>query len=123
MKFKGFIHEHQRNDRDDYINVDYEEIQQAEKDDYLPKGTLVKNYWKCNRTKFGKTWGCRTPVGKYDTGSITHYGKNVGTLQPREVISAKKGACGPNGCKFGQRMELSPRDINDIAELYKCGGL
>ena len=56
----GFMHENNRDDRDDYIKVDFEAIQEYEKSMYLPNGTWQNQFLKCSFTRVGRKWGCRT---------------------------------------------------------------
>ena len=103
-------------DRDDYIDVDYEEITNAEKENIRRPNTFKQKFRKCNLRKHG----CPPSVGIYDTKSITHYDSKIGSIKPKEVFTSKK-PCGKGGCKFGQREGLSDLDISDIEKLYGCG--
>ena len=103
-------------DRNDYIDVDYEALTNAEKENNRRAGTFRKVFRKCNLKKRG----CPPSVGKYDTKSITHYASEIGSTNPKEVFTPKK-PCGSEGCRFGQRDGLSDLDIRDIEKLYGCG--
>ena len=50
MHVAGFLHEQNRNDADDYIEIDYDAIKQVEMDDFLRSGSLLKQFRKCNET-------------------------------------------------------------------------
>ena len=115
----GFTHEHNRNDRDQHIFVDFNRIQQYEQNMFLPNGTWQKEFIKCNATRIGKKWGCRT-MTSYDHESITHYPGTIGEINPQTVITPKV-SCGNESCKLGQREKLSSLDIKGIEILYQCG--
>ena len=115
----GFLHEQNRNDRDDYIEVDYDAIEEIEQQNYLRPGSLQRQFKKCNLTKAGKKWGCKR-INKYDLESILHYSNTyLDTLAPK--IFKAKVKCDGIECNYGQRDGLSPLDVSDIEELYKCG--
>ena len=118
----GYPHEANRNDRDDYIDVDYEQLKAAEKENGIHNENLIKRYRKCEKSnRIKNKWWCKMLVGKYDTRSITHYPSKVKQTEKlhRNVFIVKK--CSPGGCDFGQRDELSGLDIMHLAELYDCG--
>ena len=115
----GFLHEQNRNDRDDYIEIDYDAIEEIEQEHYLRSGSLRHQFKKCNLTKIGKRWGCKR-INKYDLESILHYSNTyLDTLAPK--IFKAKVKCDGIECNYGQRNGLSPLDVSDIEELYKCG--
>ena len=112
------MHEQNRMDRDNFIDVDYDAIREAEQEDFMP-GKYVKNFRKCNLTRIGQRWGCRK-INQYDGNSILHYPKAVGQLSPRDAFTAKKN-CGNKPCNYGQRLGLSSLDVSDIETVYGCG--
>ena len=114
----GMGHEQSRPDRDNHIDVDFASIMQFEKDEGWPNGTWVKQFLKCNETKFGRKWGCKT-LNKYDYNSITHYPSRLGQVNPRTIIRNKL-PCGEEGCHFGQRWSLSSLDVADLEKQYQC---
>ena len=85
----------------------------------ITNGT-IRNYWKCNTTKIGKKYGCKTN-NIYDWMSISHYPEKIPNTNFR-VIRMKNSAC-KNGkkCTLGQRINLSKLDVSDITKLYNCG--
>ena len=111
-------HEQSRNDRDVFIDVDFAAIMEFEKSEGWPNGTWVKQFLKCNETRFGRKWGCKI-LNKYDYGSITHYPSMLGQRNPRKIIENKL-PCGEEGCNFGQRFTLSSLDVSDLEKLYQC---
>ena len=113
------MHEQNRNDRDDYIEVDYDAIKQVEKTDFLRSGVLHKQFKKCSLSKTGKKWGCKK-IGKYDGNSILHYPQIFGFQSPTKIFTPIKN-CDNGICDYGQRKGLSPGDVRDIKSLYKCG--
>jgi hypothetical protein len=100
----GLWHEHCRNDRDSYLTVDLDSINE----DCLGQFTI------------GSIAGEPTPtvdIGAYDFGSIMHYSATAfafidGTpvLIPRQPL--------PPGVVMGQRAGLSPGDLAAVASLY-----
>ena len=116
MHVAGFLHEQNRNDADDYIEIDYDAIKQVEMDDFLRSGSLLKQFRKCNETKIGKKWGCRR-INNYDGDSILHYPSVAGHENPKTVFTSKKKCHNNRDCEYGQRKGLSPGDVEDIVNL------
>ena len=106
----GFYHEHSRPDRDQFIEIDWDELKAVAKEDFLFR--LEKDYKKCETCS---SWG------SYDFNSLMHY-PGVRGSKNRTIIKPKPGFC-PNedSCNMGQRKGLSPLDIDDIQKLYNCG--
>ena len=113
------MHEQNRNDREDYIEVDYDAIRQVEEADGMLNQKLRKQFRKCSLTKTGKRWGCKR-IGNYDGNSILHYPKVFGDELPTKIFTPIRN-CTNGECDYGQRKELSPGDVRDIESLYKCG--
>ena len=113
------MHEQNRNDASDYIEIDYDAIKKVEESDGWPTGKLKKQFRKCSLTKAGKKWGCKK-IGKYDGNSILHYAKKFGDELPTNIFTPIRN-CSNGECEYGQRLELSPGDVKDIEILYKCG--
>ena len=98
----GFYHEHSRPDRDQYIRVINQNIQQGAKENFRKFGTESIN-----------------SLGiEYDFNSIMHYcensfsvSKDKNTLQTHD----------PNATILCNGCELSPLDILQINLLYQCG--
>ncbi|XP_039630813.1 astacin-like metalloendopeptidase [Polypterus senegalus] len=96
----GFYHEHNRSDRDKYVNVIWSNVQPGQEDQFSILQTNNLNT-------------------KYDYGSIMHYGRynfainpSMPTLEPIPNPSVS----------IGQLSEMSATDILKINRLYGCGG-
>merc|ERR1712212_1204122 len=100
MHSLGFFHEHTRQDRDDYIKINWGMVGSG----------LRSAFTKC-------TWvpemqiGCRPLKTPYDYDSIMHYSNDAGYFQFLKPL---------NGAVVGQRNHLSVRDIQGIEEFYGC---
>ena len=113
----GFGHEHTRSDRDDYIDVDYEELTKAEKENFMK---YKKGFKKCNTTQCGKMTGL---IVKYDTQSISHYPNKIQYLNqtslPKDwTVIKPRIPCPTGGCYFEQ--SEGDLDVSDISSLYDC---
>ncbi|XP_011692983.1 PREDICTED: zinc metalloproteinase nas-4-like [Wasmannia auropunctata] len=97
----GFWHEHTREDRDGYVNINWNNI---------PKNQQ-HNFMKANK-------GQTTSYGvRYDYGSVMHYSAYAFAKNPKvKTIITKK----PKNAKIGQRRGLSNSDITKIKRMYKC---
>nr|XP_042899312.1 zinc metalloproteinase nas-7-like [Parasteatoda tepidariorum] len=101
MQVLGFVHEHTRHDRDEYVTIIWDNI----KDD-----NFLKLDW----------YDMSVLNERYDYESILHYhrftfSKNPGkspTLEPKK-----------RRARIGQRKYLSAGDIRKIKKLYKCAKL
>ncbi|XP_040197485.1 high choriolytic enzyme 1-like [Rana temporaria] len=94
----GLHHEHMRNDRDGYVNVLWNNIQ-----DGLAYA-------------FNKTDTYNMDLTKYDYGSIMHYSRYSFSKNGMPTLQAIPD----NGVSFGQRFGLSSLDITKINSLYSC---
>uniref|UniRef100_A0A8C2ISW9 Metalloendopeptidase n=1 Tax=Cyprinus carpio TaxID=7962 RepID=A0A8C2ISW9_CYPCA len=92
----GFHHEHTRSDRDQYIQINWQNIPEASAYNFQKKDTNNLN----------------TP---YDYSSIMHYGRTAFAIQyGKETITPI-----PNpSVQIGQRTEMSNIDIQRINKLY-----
>lgn len=104
----GFFHEHQRPDRDQYIIINEDGIQdsQVAEDAYRRYDGYVNSLGV-----------------EYDYASIMHYSKRA-FAKPGEVAfkinkSKKLPECLP---EVGQRKSISRKDIDQINKLYNCPG-
>ncbi|XP_071325719.1 meprin A subunit beta-like isoform X5 [Trachinotus anak] len=97
----GFFHEQSRYDRDDHVTIAFENIQ----------GGRENNFRKVSK-KDSTTGGV-----PYDYWSVMHYGKNAFSYGNGFTIITKDP-------KFqdviGQRLEVSPTDIQELNLRYKC---
>ncbi|OWA50649.1 putative Astacin-like metalloendopeptidase [Hypsibius exemplaris] len=98
----GFYHEQSRIDRDDYVEINWDNVQS--------RGDFQRYD---NTTAFGLP---------YDFGSILHYGTNdlginesVWTIRPLLQYRANYSSA------IGQRLWLSDSDEEKINRMYKCG--
>ncbi|KAK7918904.1 hypothetical protein WMY93_010188 [Mugilogobius chulae] len=93
----GFQHEQTRSDRDQYVQINWNNMDQA----------MAYNFFKYD------TNNLNTP---YDYGSIMHYGKTAFSINGRDTISPLTNTF----VEIGQRKELSSWDIKRINMLYSC---
>jgi len=90
----GLYHEHTRPDRDNYIQVDWDQIQDSK------------------QFNFEILEASAQPYGDYDYGSIMHYGEYFfGKNGERSIIA-------PDGVDIGQREALSTSDIASADAMY-----
>ena len=94
----GFYHEHNRPDRDDYIDVIYDSI----KEDYV-FAFRRKQPGSVNTLGLG-----------YDFRSIMHYGRRTFSRDGSDTIRPKVQT------SIGNRQQLSPLDIAKANRLYNC---
>lgn len=90
----GLWHEQSRNDRDDYVEIRYENI--------------VSLY----AFNFDKQTSNGIDIGEYDYGSIMHYPAWAFSKNGKDTIITK------NGESIGQRDNLSAGDISAIETMY-----
>ena len=101
----GFWHEHQRPDRDEYIEINYENLQ----DNFAARNSYSKL-----PSLFVNSYGV-----KYDYASIMHYAKDSFAKNRRDAFRVKKDLpkCLTD---VGQRISISRKDIEQANKLYKC---
>ncbi|KAM6984881.1 low choriolytic enzyme [Aplochiton taeniatus] len=93
----GFYHEHTREDRDEQIEVVYNNIRKGEE----------KNFALQNGSTFNLP---------YDISSILHYGRCFFSVNGQPTIIPKKGSK-----EMGQRSHMTELDVQRVRRLYKCG--
>lgn len=97
----GFYHEQSRYDRDNFVNISFENIQRG----------FENNFEKVSRD-FSTTNGV-----PYDYWSVMHYGKNAFSNGNGSTIITKDPRFQD---VIGQRLEVSPRDVLELNLLYDC---
>jgi len=102
MHAAGFWHEQSRNDRDDYITVNWDNIQPG----------LQYNFLKYDLRKIQHLGA------EYDTCSVMHYGAYAFSRRGLPTITVKR----PGKCMLGQRKGFSDTDIRKLNTLYQCKG-
>ncbi|XP_070782463.1 hatching enzyme 1.2-like [Enoplosus armatus] len=93
----GLHHEHTREDRDQYVTVQWQSIMPGRQ----------KNF----KVKHGETLNL-----PYDLGSIMHYGQYFFSADGSPTVLPKHG-----GEQMGQRTHLSRLDVQRLNTLYHCG--
>ncbi|KAK2572505.1 Nematocyst expressed protein 6 [Acropora cervicornis] len=96
----GFFHEHSRPDRDDYVDVLWNNVVSG----------YEKNFYK-ETTETVNSRG----IG-YDYGSVMHYGEFFFTKQRGSRTLVPK----TSGVSIGQRIGLSDLDVQQARILYQC---
>jgi Astacin (Peptidase family M12A) len=100
----GLWHEHCRNDRDEWVHIDFDNIAEDDHPDFEQNSVS----------------GVPTPMtdrSYYDYGSIMHYGPKACALyEELPVITPKKEV--PAGVEMGQRVALSAGDLAAVEEMY-----
>ena len=97
MHALGFWHEQSRSDRDNYVQINYENIQEG-KEENFEKATADHD------SNLGNP---------YDYGSVMHYGEYDFSANGEKTIDSF-------GNVIGQREEADDMDILDIQLLYQC---
>ncbi|XP_061560217.1 low choriolytic enzyme-like [Phycodurus eques] len=93
----GFYHEHTRSDRDRYIRINWENIQDYNKYNFEKHDTDNLNI-------------------PYDYSSILHYGRTAFGVRQAVTLTPIPDS----SVEIGQREDLSDMDILRINRLYKC---
>ncbi|XP_055344455.1 hatching enzyme 1.2-like [Paramacrobiotus metropolitanus] len=101
MHTVGFLHEQSRKDRDDYVDILWQNIQPG-KDD-----------------QFRKQSDSDAQGTPYDFGSVMHYHKDAFSRKAGQLDTIRPKAKF-HGKTLGQRHGLSPVDVQKINRLYKC---
>ncbi|XP_041788195.1 zinc metalloproteinase nas-4 isoform X2 [Anopheles merus] len=102
MHALGFLHEQNREDRDDWVRIRYENI----------KAGTSNNFEKAKK-------GTTNSFGvAYDYASIMHYSSNAFSTNGNPTIEAKRAG----GNKMGQRQAFSSSDLAKLNAMYGCKG-
>ncbi|XP_048729823.1 zinc metalloproteinase nas-13-like [Ostrea edulis] len=96
----GFFHEQSRYDRDDYILVNWENVQDDKTRDFTKQQKNIMD----------------TLGTLYDYGSIMHYGATIFSKNGKPTLVPKFNTHGT----MGQRSGFSEMDIWKIKKLYGC---
>ncbi|XP_073818789.1 hatching enzyme 1.2-like [Musca autumnalis] len=100
MHALGFLHEQNREERDSYVAIQYQNIQPS----------AASNFDKASRTiAFGVP---------YDYGSVMHYSANAFSTNGRPTIVPVRSM---GNTKMGQRDGFSQMDIEKLNQMYDCG--
>lgn len=98
----GFMHMQSATERDDYVDIRFENIQSDFHDNFQ---------------KFGADMISSYDV-EYDYGSVLHYSGDAFTKNGRDTIVPKRPL--PSGVQMGQREKMSQSDIAKLKRMY-CG--
>ena len=90
----GYMHEQSRSDRDRYVRINSENIENNAKG----------NFQKCRR--------CNNQRLPYDTESVMHYGSYAFSKNGKPTITVKDGS------SIGQRNGFSSLDLEGINQMY-----
>ncbi|KAL4002789.1 Astacin (Peptidase M12A) family protein [Acanthocheilonema viteae] len=101
MHVIGFIHEHQRNDRDYFVNILWQNIIPGANTDFEKLSSVRLSY-------YGES---------YDYFSIMHYESVEGSRNGKNTIEARIQAITP---LMGKSADFSLSDIKRINRAYKC---
>uniref|UniRef100_A0A0N5CCG7 Metalloendopeptidase n=1 Tax=Strongyloides papillosus TaxID=174720 RepID=A0A0N5CCG7_STREA len=99
MHSVGFFHEQSRSDRDEYINIKWENVEAGLQDQFEKYDLKMIDHLDTN----------------YDYGSVMHYAPTAFSKNGKITIEPRK-----KGVEIGQRVGFSPLDLYKINKLYNC---
>uniref|UniRef100_A0A1I8Q5F0 Metalloendopeptidase n=1 Tax=Stomoxys calcitrans TaxID=35570 RepID=A0A1I8Q5F0_STOCA len=100
MHALGFLHEQNREERDSYVDIQYNNIQPS----------AVANFERASKTiAFGVP---------YDYGSVMHYSANAFSTNGQPTIVAVRSM---GSSRMGQRDGFSDMDVEKLNQMYDCG--
>ena len=94
----GLIHEHQRPDRDTYVTINFENVEDDTESNFT-------------RYTTARIWS------EYDFGSIMHYGKMAFSINGSDTITAKPEYA-QAAASMGQRSGASQLDVGAVTSIY-----
>ncbi|CAB1450153.1 unnamed protein product [Pleuronectes platessa] len=97
----GFWHEQSRYDRDEYITIVWENVEEGKENNFLKHSAN-------HTTTFGTM---------YDYASVMHYGKDDFSNGNGSTIIANQPEYQD---VIGQRLEMSSNDVRKLQQLYNC---
>jgi hypothetical protein len=100
MHVLGFYHEQSRPDRDDYLQINLENVE----------SNMVHNF---NKYEWGLTVHDQDTT--YDYSSIMHYGTTAFSMNGKPTMVPRQ-----TGANIGDALALSPIDINEVRNYYTC---
>ncbi|WKY01886.1 hypothetical protein Q1695_015695 [Nippostrongylus brasiliensis] len=100
MHAVGFFHEQSRQDRDDYIEIVWRNVQNGADDQFEKYNMNVIDHLN----------------EPYDYSSIMHYGPYAFSGSGKKTILPRKGGAE----RMGQRVAFSEGDVRKINKLYQC---
>jgi hypothetical protein len=113
----GFVHEQSRPDRDEFVLINWNNIEPRKQMSKGNKFHLIfrlENHFNFNMYSGTDLDTLGTP---YDYGSVMHYEWNAFAIDSRiaTIIPVKNASAA-----IGQRLGLSPIDIREIQRYYEC---
>uniref|UniRef100_A0A914N6R2 Metalloendopeptidase n=1 Tax=Meloidogyne incognita TaxID=6306 RepID=A0A914N6R2_MELIC len=99
MHSVGFFHEQSRTDRDDYVNILWDNIDPTLRDQFDKYSQNMIDYLGA----------------KYDYSSVMHYGPLAFSKNGKPTIEPKE-----KSVTIGQRLGFSPTDLYKVNKLYNC---
>ena len=115
----GFYHEQSRPDRDTYVAIQWNNIQQGKDHSFTLKTSSFRIFVIASAYNFDKynSTDVDTQMTPYDYGSVMHYGSTAFAINSSSpsIIAVLNSTAG-----LGQRVRLSPIDILEIQRYYGC---
>ena len=100
MHAAGFLHEQSRSDRDQYVRINYDNVQSGRENNFRRENTNNLN-------------------AAYDYCSIMHYSAYAFSNNGQPTISVLRDT---GDCVIGQQSTFSDTDIRMLNTLYQCTG-
>ncbi len=105
----GQYHEHTRCDRENFVTIDYAEIESGKEHNFYEAGSDAQGE-ECGDDQ------AVFDIGSYDFGSIMHYATDAFAVGSNPTIIPIAPV--PSGVTIGQRSALSDEDVNTVDVLY-----